>query len=124
MEWIKYLHVCCALLSVSGFVLRVFLSLGASPLMQSRWLRTGPHLIDTILLFSGVYLALQWPAEALAPWLPYKIAALLLYIVLGMVAFRFGKTLVQRVFASLAAMCVVAYLIGVALKKTAWSWFV
>lgn len=50
-----------------------------------------PHVNDTVLLASGIVLAItirQYPG--VSPWLTAKLLGLLGYILLGMVAFRFG----------------------------------
>ena len=51
------------------------------------------------------------------PWLAMKILCLLVYIALGMIAFRFGKSRRQRMLAWLAAIVVYAYIVGLALTK-------
>jgi uncharacterized membrane protein SirB2 len=47
-----------------------------------------------------------------------KLLALLLYIVLGMVAFRFGKTRSVRITAFVLALLMVAYIVSVAYTKS------
>ena len=121
MELIKTIHVASAGLSILGFIIRGVLMMRDSPIMHSRWIRIIPHFVDTALLVSAIWLAVQFfftPTNS--PWLAAKIIALLLYIGLGFVALRLGKTLQLRIMAWLAALLVFAYIVAVALSKSPW----
>ena len=119
MEIIKTIHIVCALLSISGFVGRGVLMIKGSPLLTARWVKVSPHIIDTVLLVSAIILASQWGWAALQmPWLLAKIIALLVYIVLGSLALRPGRSQSVRVSAWLAAIITFAYIVSVALTKT------
>ena len=118
---LKLIHQLCAVLSISGFVLRGGLMLAGSPLLQRRWMRSWPHLIDTVLLVSGVWMAVNLhfhPGNS--PWLTAKLVALLVYIGLGFVALRLGRTYSVRVGAFFLALLVFAYIGLVALRRTPW----
>ena len=118
MGIIKTIHVVCALLSISGFVTRGILMLKDSPLLMARWVKISPHIIDTVLLVSAILLAMQWGLGALQlSWLWAKIIALLVYITLGMLALRAGRSKVIRVSAWLAAIITFAYIVSVAVTK-------
>jgi uncharacterized membrane protein SirB2 len=54
------------------------------------------------------------------PWLAAKLIGLLLYIVLGGVALKRGKTPRIRLGSGLAALVVAAYMIKLALTKSVW----
>ena len=112
------IHVLTVILSISGFIFRGFLLFSGSPMMKKKWIKIAPHVNDTILLISAITLVFQrnlFPTEQ--PWLMAKIIGLLVYIGLGMVAFRFGKTRNQRMLAWLGAIVVFAYIIGLAVTK-------
>lgn len=116
---LKHLHVSCVVLSGTGFFLRGLLMLRQAPLLRARWVRVAPHVIDTLLLASAVALVVvtrQYPWEAY--WVAAKIAALLAYIGLGMVALRRGRTGRTRVTAWFAAMACFAYIVAVALTRS------
>ncbi len=121
-EWLKLLHAGSALLSISGFALRGYWMLTGNPRLRSRPARVLPHILDTLLLASavGMLVVLQANPFELA-WLSAKIAALLCYIGLGMVAFRFGKTRRVRVIACGMALLVAAYIVAVAFTKSPWG---
>ena len=102
---VKPLHVLVALASGAGFALRGVWMLRGSPLLQVRVVRVLPHLLDTVLLASGVFLAvaLQFSPTA-QPWLAAKLLLLLAYIVAGVIALRRGRTRRVRTVAMLVAL--------------------
>jgi uncharacterized membrane protein SirB2 len=121
---LKYLHVCVAVLTLSGFILRGYWMLCGSMLLQRRWVKIAPHIIDTIFLLSGIALITLLKLPVLhSPWLLAKFAALLLYIVLGAIALRRGRTRRVRATAFMLALAMFAYIVGVALSKSTASWF-
>ncbi len=124
MESIKWLHVACALLSGSGFFTRGILMIREPAWLQVRMVKIIPHVVDTLLLVSAIVLASQWGWAALQePWLLAKIVALLVYIGLGMVALRLGRSKRVRVVAWLAAMFVFVYIVSVAVNKNPLAFF-
>jgi uncharacterized membrane protein SirB2 len=101
-------------------VLRGFWKLTDSPLLRRRWVRIAPHVNDTVLLAAGLWLAFsirQYPF--VHGWLTAKLLAILVYIGLGMVALRFGRTPAVRSTAFIAALAVFLYIGGVALTRSA-----
>lgn len=117
--FIKYLHVGCAALSYAGFFARGVLMIREAPLLQARWVRIVPHVVDTLLLASAITLAAmsrQYPF--LEPWLTAKIVALVVYIGVGMVALRRGTTRRARVTAWILAQIVFIYIVGVAVTRS------
>jgi uncharacterized membrane protein SirB2 len=114
----KSLHVGSAMLSICGFAARGVLMLRGSPLLQSRVVRVAPHVVDTVLLASAIWLA--W-AIGQAPfvhgWLTAKVLALVAYVVLGSLALRPGRPRGVRVAAFAAALATAAYIVAVALTR-------
>lgn len=124
MEYLllKHLHVTCVVTSVSLFVLRGTLELMAQPWRRWRWLRVAPHLVDTLLLGSALWLAWrlgQYPF--VDGWLTAKVLALMLYILLGSRALGIKTPALQRPVYFVAALLSVGYIVGVALTHSA-SW--
>lgn len=116
---LKMLHVGSVALSGLFFVVRGVWMLRAPQRLTHAAVRILPHVIDTVLLASAVSLALLLRVNPLAvPWLAAKIGALLLYIVLGTVALRRGRTRTVRITAFVAALGVYAYIVAVALTRT------
>jgi uncharacterized membrane protein SirB2 len=56
------------------------------------------------------------------PWLLAKFVALLAYVGLGMVAFRFGRTQEIRLVAYVGALASFAFVVGAAIAKSPLSW--
>lgn len=115
---LKHLHMLCALLSITGFTLRGIWMLADSPLLQKKFVRIAPHIIDTLLLvtaFSLAFMINQYPF--FAAWLTAKLLALVLYIVLGVIALKKGKTKAVRGVAFVLALVTFAYIFGVARTK-------
>ncbi|MGH1537958.1 MAG: SirB2 family protein [Gammaproteobacteria bacterium] len=117
-ETIKFIHAVTALLSISGFVLRGFWMMQGSAKLQRRWVNIVPHINDTILLVSAIILVIvstQYPIYT--AWINAKIIALLIYIILGTIALKRGKTKIIRVFSWCLAILVFAYIVFVANTK-------
>ena len=117
-EGLKWLHVACVVVSGAGFLARGVLMLAESPLLQARFVRIAPHVVDTLLLAAAVAMAVIARLSPLAhPWLAAKIVGLLAYIVLGAVALRRGRTKRTRGLALIAALLAFAYVVGTALRR-------
>ena len=120
LEGLKLVHVSSAILSISGFALRGYWMLTDDPLLTRRLVKILPHLIDTLLLGSAVGMLLIWNASPFQyAWLNAKIIALLLYIALGMVALRFGRTRRVRAVAYGMALLTAGYIVTVACTRSA-----
>jgi uncharacterized membrane protein SirB2 len=112
---VKNLHLATIVLTLALFVLRGVWMVADSPRLQARWVRIVPHVNDTLLLASGLGLAVmiqQYPL--MHGWLTAKFLALILYIVLGTIALKRGKTKTQRIVAWIAALLVFGYMAAVA----------
>ena len=115
---VKSLHVGCAALSISGFAARGALMLADSPLLQARFVRIAPHVVDTLLLASAIWLAWMLGAAPFAQgWLTAKVLGLVAYIVLGAVALRRGRTKAARATAFVAALLTAGYIVSVAVTR-------
>lgn len=117
---VKYIHISCVLISYLFFFMRGVWMLRANPILQQRWMKVVPHVVDTALLLSAITLATLLSISPLAaPWLMAKIIALLLYILLGTIAIKRGKTRKIRLAAWLAAQLVFIYIVCVAFTHNA-----
>ena len=115
---LKHLHITCVALSGLGFALRGVLMLRQSPALRHPVARIAPHIIDTVLLASALgMLALTTWQLALMPWLATKIVLLLVYIVLGTIALKRGRTLRIRAIAYVAALAVFGHIVATALTR-------
>lgn len=88
------------------------------PYTQRRWVKILPHVIDTVLLASAIVLVTMIQQySGMNTWLSAKIGGILLYIILGMMALRFGKTRKIKTIAWITAQIVFFYIVLVALTK-------
>jgi uncharacterized membrane protein SirB2 len=116
---LKHLHVTCVVLSIAGFMLRGLWMLSGSALLQARLARVLPHLVDSVLLLSALAMASmigQYPF--VATWVTAKVVGLVVYILLGVVALRRGRTRGVRALAFFAALLAYAWIVSVALTKS------
>jgi len=112
---IRSTHIIAVLVSGALFLVR-----GTALQAGARWvmapiLRYGSYAIDTVLLGSAVLLCLilhQYPF--VHGWLTAKVILLILYIVLGTLALRRGRTPGMRLGCFLAALLVYLYIISIA----------
>ena len=119
---VKTLHRSCVALSIGLFVVRGVLQLQCKPWRHSTLLRRAPHLVDTVLLSSALWLAWrigQYPF--VEGWLTAKVLALLAYILLGMRALGVNTPSSQRLPFFVTALLSVSYIVGVALTRSP-SW--
>jgi len=115
---VKLIHTASAALSIALFALRGTWMLGSPQRLRQRWVRTVPHVIDTVLLASALWLAWQIDADGTRTWLWAKVAALLVYIALGTVALKRGRTRRVRIVAFAAALATFGYIVSVAIAKS------
>lgn len=112
---VKQIHVVSVGLSFLGFFLRGLWMLTDSPLLQAKPTKILPHIIDTVLLVSGISLVVMMSLSLGAnSWLIAKIVALIVYIVVGTIAIKRGKTKLVRTVAWVLAMSVFVYIYLVA----------
>ena len=116
---VKLVHQSAVTLSIAGFVVRGAASLAGARWVRSRVAKTLPHLVDSALLISALTLA--WMLRLTpdkAPWLSAKIAGLVLYVALGVIALRPGLSIAVRTAAWFGALAVVAWIASVAITKS------
>jgi len=115
---LKMIHITSVVVSYLLFSLRSMWMMRGSAVLQQRWVKITPHVVDTILLMSAITLAVQIQQDPINDsWLSAKVAGLLIYIGLGMTALRFAKTRKMRISAWIAAQAAFLYIVLVALTK-------
>lgn len=117
---VRHLHITFVTLSICLFILRGGLQLAGIDWRRWRWLRILPHLNDTLLLVAAITLALmshQYPF--VLPWLTAKVLGLCGYIILGSLALRRNLPATQRAGYFAAALLMVAYIVAVAITRSA-----
>ncbi len=88
---LKNIHIFIALLSGMGFALRGYLRLVMNQPVRHPVIRIAPHILDTVLLATGIalWVMVGWPFFS---WLGLKIALIVAYILIGIAAFRSGRS--------------------------------
>ncbi len=113
---LKHLHMTTVALSGLFFAVRGVWLLQNSPQLAAKWVKISPHIIDTILLLSAIGLLVvghQFPV-----WVHVKITLLVVYIALGVMAFKKAKTPSQRAGFLSAGILVYLFIISVAITKS------
>ncbi|WFE69346.1 SirB2 family protein [Thiomicrospira sp. R3] len=114
------LHKVAVLLSIIGFFGR-----GIGHIFQQNWVskkpvKILPHIVDTLLIVSAVAVVVMTGFSFSDPWILAKVLGLIVYIGLGLMAFRFAKTRGAKALYWVLALGVLFYLVAVAVHKQAW----
>jgi uncharacterized membrane protein SirB2 len=112
---LRHAHIALAILSVSLFTVRGCLMLAQSSLTNSAWVRYPSYLIDTLLLTLALMLMTvihQYPFTT--DWLTVKVTLLVVYVLLGSIALKRGRTRRIQIAAFVAALLTVGFLVTVA----------
>ena len=119
---IKFFHLTFILLSISSFVGRIYLAEKRPEMLEQKWIKVGPHIVNTLLLITGLMLIFQgqWLSGEFG-WIVAKIIALLGYIGLGMIAIKSQGALRWQAFAG--AIACFMYIAIVAVSKHAFIFF-
>ena len=112
---IKWVHVAAVICSGLLFALR-----GTAQLAGANWTMAAPlrylsYTIDTTLLTAALMLATilhQYPF--VHAWLTVKVLLLVVYIVLGSLALKRGRTQAMRLYCFVAALMVYLFIASVA----------
>ena len=115
---VKQIHVILVIISVALFQVRYW-RIKYLQQQPSRIIRTAPHIIDTLLLSAGIYLAwLAGYSPFNSTWFLVKIIAVISYILLGLIAMRSNG--VKQWLSYFLATATVLFIMLVAHLKTAW----
>jgi uncharacterized membrane protein SirB2 len=114
-----YIHIITVTLSGAFFLIRGVWMMMENPILQAKFVRVSPHIIDTLLLLSAIAMAVvtsQYPF--VHDWLTVKLFALVAYIVLGVFALRRGKTKTIRFAFLIMAAAVFGFMVSVAMTRS------
>lgn len=114
----KHLHLTAVALSVILFILRFVWVTRGSGMMQKKWVKIVPHVIDTVLLASAVVLCVlivQYPFVDM--WLTQKIIGVLFYILMGLWALKWARTAFTRWIGFAGALAWVVFVAKIAVTK-------
>ena len=123
--WIKQLHVATVVFTIGFFAIRLHWMLHSPRRLQRRWVRSLSMWNDILLLTAGILMVLlSGQSPFTTPWLGTKLGLLLLYIVLGSLALKYGRSRRQRTLFGVLALCTVFYIVAVALTRHPLPWSV
>ena len=120
---IRAVHIGAVIASGALFALR-----GAGVLAGARWPMAAPlrylsYSIDTVLLTAALMLIAVLPAAVFANhWLTVKLTLLVIYIVLGSLALKRGRTARTGALCFMAALAVFAAMFGIARTHQPLGW--
>lgn len=119
---LKHLHLFLVVLVSISFLSRLILAEFNPQTLQQKWLKIGPHMIDSLLLLSGIALIFQgnWLAGDYA-WLVAKFIVLVAYIGLGMLAMH--QQGMSRGLASIGAIACLLFIGKIAVSKKIFLFF-
>lgn len=112
---VKQVHVTSIALSFALFAARGLWVLSGRELPRHPVLRVLPHVVDTVLLTSALWLTTlihQYPFAQ--GWLTVKVLGLVVYVVLGSLALKRAATLRLKGLAFIAACLVFGFIVSVA----------
>lgn len=120
---LKHLHLTFVALSLLAFVIRgIWLFMGSS-MLAKKWVKILPHIISTVLLVSGIAVAVHLGmSPGSQPWLMAKIIGLVVYIGLGVAAFKAANPTTRKL-CWVTALVVFAYIVSVAVTKSPAGFF-
>lgn len=118
---LKFLHLFLVGLVFASFTSRIILAEISPARLHTKWLKTTPHVIDSLLLLSGFGLVFQcqWLAGDYT-WLITKLLILFIYIILGMCAMRTQKL---RWLTTLTAIACLFLIVKIAVSKKIFGFF-
>lgn len=121
---IKWVHVASVFASGLLFLMRgLLVQAGRERLAMLPWLRYLSYSIDSILLSAAFMLLTILPHGLYANgWLTLKLLLLVVYVVLGSLALKRGRTPRMRAATFVAAVLVYAGIIGIARMHHPLGW--
>jgi len=101
----KHIHLTAVVLSITFFIVRYIWLLKGSALLQKKWVKILPHVVDTVLLGSAIALCFILYLNPLVhAWLWQKIVAVMLYIILGFFVLKSASSTGARWVGFVAAL--------------------
>lgn len=120
---LKHIHLTFVALSLLAFFVRGIWLFMNSGMLSKKWVKILPHIISTILLVSGIVLAVELNmSPGSQPWIMAKIIGLVVYIGLGVAAFKIPNPTGRKLL-WISALIVFAYIVSVAISKNPLGFF-
>ncbi|UGA54106.1 SirB2 family protein [Vibrio sp. VB16] len=104
---LKNIHMLSIVLSAILLSIRYALMMANSPMIEKKFLKISPHVIDTILILSGIGLIFSLGFIPFTPgneWFTEKVTCILAYFALGFFTLKVAKNRLLRTFAFFGAL--------------------
>ena len=111
------IHLVTAGASLAGFALRGVWMWKESPLLRHRITRVAPHVNDTVLFVTAIWMAIMLGYWPLPLWLICKVTAVVLYILTGALGLHYARSPAQQRLFFCLALLLFAYVVAVAYLK-------
>ncbi|MCC4801012.1 invasion protein [Enterovibrio norvegicus] len=118
---LKHIHLFTIALSVTLFIIRFVWRMMDSKMLEKKWVKVVPHVIDTALLLTGISLVVITGFTPFTPgavWMTEKLTCVFAYIALGFVALNYSQGTLFRLFAFFGALGWVYAAANLAITKT------
>lgn len=117
---LAHTHMLMAMLTIAVFVLQGILALAAPAVLRHKAMRIIPHVIYTLLLVTALALLVVYGWNPLAfGWIIMKIILLVVFIGLGIIAFRPSFPAATRVACWVVALGALLWAYSSALTRSA-----
>ena len=115
----KHMHMTLALLSIGFFTLRFIWLMMDAKVLQSKWVKIAPHIIDTFLLLLGIGLAVKLSINPLEQfWLAEKLLAMIAYIFTGYYTLKVARTRFMKIMGFLGAVGWFVLIVRIVMTKS------
>lgn len=114
----KHIHLTAVALSILLFITRFVWSEFNADILQKKWAKILPHVIDTILLVSAITLCVilsQYPL--VTTWVTVKLLGVIAYIILGLFALKKASTKMGKWLCFAGALAVLGVTAKIAILK-------
>lgn len=115
---VKHIHLTAIALSLLLFLLRFMWTVRGSHMLEKKWVKVLPHIVDSFLLLSAATLCIllsQYPF--VTPWVTEKLLGLLMYLFMVILALKLAKTGFMRAVGLVGALSWLAFTALVAISK-------
>lgn len=106
-------------------VIAMFFVRGIGTIFEKEWIgkkifKIAPHIIDTLMLITGITLVIMSGLSFTQDWILVKIVGVIAYVFFALMAFKKAKTRNARAMFWLGGLITLFYLVAVAKHHSVW----
>jgi uncharacterized membrane protein SirB2 len=121
LQAVIHLHVTAVVISLALFSFRFALKYKGSKILEKKWLKITPHVVDTILLGSAIWLLTLSSMTQVDGWVASKVIGVIMYILSGFFALKWAKTNRSRIIGFVCAVIWIMLTASVGFSKQPFS---